>query len=45
MNIGITERGDPVFDLSWMKYIGYKILITKDVNKLLSICRTYMGME
>lgn len=40
MNIGITERGDPVFDLSWMKYTGYKILITKDVNKLLSICRS-----
>lgn len=40
MKIGITERGDAGLDFSWMKYKGYKILITKNPVELLKNCYT-----
>jgi len=41
MKIGITERGDPVFDDSWVAWCKEgkpAILITKDPMKLLNQC-------
>lgn len=37
MKIGITERGDAGLDLSWTKWKGPKILITKAPNRLANL--------